>query len=128
MKDPGTILELRALITQLCCTFTEGLCRKVVSNVIVATFNILCTRNNSPYTCASGSVVCNTFLQNVVFLKFKCFNIYRPSCMVGEKIHSNSGFCVTSLRMQFKNGILILFVIFIVVLISFMILEAFCIF
>ena len=55
---------LRALITQLCFTFSEGLCHKVVTNVIVASLNILCTRNISSYTCASGSVVCNIFLQN----------------------------------------------------------------
>ena len=103
VKDPGTILEPRALITQLCCTFSEGLCHKVVTNVIVATLNILFTRNNSPYTCASGRVVCHRFLQNIVSLKFKWFSIYMPSCMVGEKIHSKSGFCLTSLWMQFKN-------------------------
>jgi len=28
VKDPGTVLELTALITQLCCTFSEGLCQK----------------------------------------------------------------------------------------------------
>jgi len=68
VKDPGTVLELRALINQLCCTFSEGLCCKVVTDVIVATLNILCTRNSSPYTCTSGSVVCNIFQQNIVYL------------------------------------------------------------
>jgi hypothetical protein len=65
VKDPGAALELRTLVTQLCCTVSEGFCRKVVTNVIVVTLN-MCTRNSSQYICASVSVVCNIFLQYVV--------------------------------------------------------------
>jgi hypothetical protein len=61
VKDPGTVLELRTSITQLCCIFSEGLCLKVDTNVVVVTLNIMCTRNNSPYLCASGSVICPFF-------------------------------------------------------------------
>jgi len=28
VKDPGTVLELMVLITELCCPFSEGLCQK----------------------------------------------------------------------------------------------------
>jgi hypothetical protein len=34
-RKPGSVMELRAMIIQLCCTISEDLCRKVITNMQV---------------------------------------------------------------------------------------------